>query len=88
MDEVYKALDVNLEEPLKTGEQVEFPHSYTQSRPCMLDLPGVPQSGSGDSLLPFNCASSPEQSEKKKKKTRRAGKVPRERWTFDSLFVL
>ncbi|VDN37514.1 unnamed protein product [Gongylonema pulchrum] len=83
MDEVYKALDVNLEEPLKTEEQMEPPRPYTiQQRPRMLNLPGFSQPttmNGGDSLEPYNCTLSPELGEKKKKKVKTANKGQKEK---------
>lgn len=80
MEEIYKALDVNLEEPLKADERVEVPHVYTQSRPRELDLLGYSRTNAADSLQSYNDVSSLERDEKKKKKVRKAGcKVLREK---------
>ncbi|VDM19702.1 unnamed protein product [Wuchereria bancrofti] len=79
MEEIYKALDVNLEEPLKTDERVEVPHVYAQSRPRELDLFGCSRTSAADSLQSYN-VSSLERDERKKKKVRKAGcKVLREK---------
>ncbi|VBB29920.1 unnamed protein product [Acanthocheilonema viteae] len=74
MEEIYKALDVNLEEPLKTDEQMEV--SHIQPRPYVLDLFGYSRTEaakSADALQSYNNTSSLERSEKKKKKVRKAG---------------
>ncbi|VDK84565.1 unnamed protein product [Litomosoides sigmodontis] len=74
MDEIYKALDVNLEEPLKANEQVEVPQAYIQSRPHVLDLFGYsPTETVTDSLQSYYDTPSLEQNEKKKKKVRKTG---------------
>lgn len=82
MDEIYKALDVNLEEPLKADEREDAPHAYIQPRPRVLDLFGYSRTGAAkaaDSLLSYNDTSSLERSEKKKKKLRKVGKELREK---------
>ncbi|MCP9263613.1 AP-3 complex subunit delta [Dirofilaria immitis] len=83
MEEIYKALDVNLEEPLKADEKVEVPHAYIQPRPRVLDLFGYSQTRAtmaADSLQSYNGPALLEQNEKKKKKVRKTGhKGPREK---------
>uniref|UniRef100_A0A158Q7G9 Adaptin_N domain-containing protein n=1 Tax=Elaeophora elaphi TaxID=1147741 RepID=A0A158Q7G9_9BILA len=83
MEEIYKALDINLEEPLKADERVEVPHAYTQPRPRALDLFGYSRTETAkaaDSFQSYNDTSLLERSEKKKKKVRRTGcKAQREK---------
>ncbi|EFO25936.1 hypothetical protein LOAG_02545 [Loa loa] len=76
VEDIYKALDVNLEEPLKADERVEVPYAYTQPRPRMLDLFGYSRAGTtnaSDSLRSYNDTSSLERGEKKKKKVKKMG---------------
>ncbi|CAG9538502.1 unnamed protein product [Cercopithifilaria johnstoni] len=74
MEEIYKALDVNLEEPLKADERVEVFRTHTQSRPHVLDLFGYSRTETAkaaDSLRSYHDSSPLERSEKKKKKVRK-----------------
>lgn len=84
MEEIYKALDVNLEEPLKADERMEMPHAYTQPRPHVLDLFAYSRTNAektADSLQSYNDISSLKRNEKKKKKVKKTGRREhREKW--------
>lgn len=76
MDEIYKALDINLEEPLKTDEQVEVTQANTQPRPHVLDLFGYSRAEAAktaDSFQSCYDTSLLERNEEKKKKVRKTG---------------
>ncbi|VDN04837.1 unnamed protein product [Thelazia callipaeda] len=74
MDEVYKALDVDLEEPVKCGEQGRVSPSYIQQRPYMLDLlgySGTETVNGTNSSQAYNYTAS-HSNRKKKKKVRKS----------------
>uniref|UniRef100_A0A915Q751 AP-3 complex subunit delta n=1 Tax=Setaria digitata TaxID=48799 RepID=A0A915Q751_9BILA len=76
MEEVYKALDVNLEEPLKLDEQIEAYHAHPQPRPHVLDLFGCSQARGTigtNSFESYNNTSALEPTEKKKKRIKKTG---------------
>lgn len=75
MEEIYKALDISLDEPLKADERVEMPDASTQSRSRGLEIFGYSRTvaTSADNYpLSYDHKAS-ERSEKKKKKAKKQG---------------